>query len=877
MNLFRKIKNLLIILIFVNAQASIDPFDSLNEIDLKTNNNITDPFDSLNRITITNSIEFEKKAQNDENKLTDIAENENRNENITQTTQQTTQQNNDDEYDEQKQIIDVVTSIGNKVSNGNPDLENIAYGFASTELNKLTNDYLENTYYGAKSEFAINFNKQTKLGGSAKFLFPYTFEDFTNTFFTQIGAINNNKRWITHFGLGWRWFPEAQDEDYDGNLMFGLNSVVDYDVTRGHMRYSIGTEIAYDNFELIGNIYKRITDYKDSKDFKKPLDFIQERPANGWDVKLKYFLLPDYIKLAVVLGLQKWQGEKVGVFGEENLEKTPLIYQAGLEYTPFPLITLGVLHNQSTKNNSTNFNLKFNIPFAAEELKNSLKPSYVQKNNLKFKRNDFIDRDYTMPLEYRSKPGKFNIFYCGKSGDTHCFSFKDGFGEVAKNLAVKIVPTDSCVVLDNSGNYKTDNSGKITAYVMDSCTPKTTLNVTAGDTTEQFFITIGNVQFTLTAEPGKIERSETSKLILRGDKLSSGLGVEWKVEGKGSIIKSNNAINESGVATASYQPAVDMEAGEKATVIATVNGLEFKQDIGILIYGNNPLIAIPTTIGNKELSVLTYKNLRPGTEVNWLVDSIENAYLSLEKEIQDQSIKPNQLVTKVPDNGEVIVYLHGLKKSRVVRVYAKNSDPFVPQKFLDIEVKNYTASLRLLPPKENDDTIDYLTDFEIEASNLKPGTKVTWRSKNSNISPKITETIVNDNGTTIGEFTSLRDSKVTNLEILAEYDESSVVRESVAKSINLFKYNLRFSISKPLLTDKDSFTATLTGGKAGQSVLWDITGDGVFVKKDDKFNDNGIATAVIENRAPFTNKIIITAKDVFLDKIFNEEISMQIT
>ncbi|EAJ5693224.1 hypothetical protein IO424_001579 [Campylobacter fetus] len=229
-------------------------------------------------------------------------------------------------------------------------------------------------------------------------------------------------------------------------------------------------------------------------------------------------------------------------------------------------------------------------------------------------------------------------------------------------------------------------------------TPKTTLNVTAGDTTENFLITIGNVQFTLTAAPLEIERYETSKLLLKGDKLSSGLAVEWKVEGKGSIIKSDKIINESGVATASYQPAVSMEAGEKATVVALVNGLEFKQDISILVYGNNNLQASPNIIGNKEVSKLTYKNLRAGTEVTWRVDSVENAYLSESKEI-DAVEAAKEIVQVVPQTGELVMYLHGLNKSRIVRVYAKNSDPFVPQKTLDIEVKNYKAELKLLPPK----------------------------------------------------------------------------------------------------------------------------------------------------------------------------------
>ncbi|EDO9795381.1 hypothetical protein GO117_07890 [Campylobacter fetus] len=204
--------------------------------------------------------------------------------------------------------------------------------------------------------------------------------------------------------------------------------------------------------------------------------------------------------------------------------------------------------------------------------------------------------------------------------------------------------------------------------------------------------------------------------------------------------------------------------------------------------------------------------------------------MSESKEI-DAVEAAKEIVQVVPQTGELVMYLHGLNKSRIVRVYAKNSDPFVPQKTLDIEVKNYKAELKLLPPKVMDNTIDYLEEFEIQASDLKPGTKVTWRSKNSNISPKVSQTTVNDYGITIGEFTSLRDSKVTNLEVVAEYDESSVVRESAAKSINLLKYNLRFSISKTTLTDKDSFAATLTGGKAGQSVLWDIVGDGVITKK----------------------------------------------
>jgi hypothetical protein len=65
---------------------------------------------------------------------------------------------------------------------------------------------------------------------------------------------------------------------------------------------------------------------------------VEERPAEGWDARLKAYL-PFYRNVAFTGAYTQWYGDHVGMFGHSNLEKDPRVWSYGVGYTPVPLVS----------------------------------------------------------------------------------------------------------------------------------------------------------------------------------------------------------------------------------------------------------------------------------------------------------------------------------------------------------------------------------------------------------------------------------------------------------------------------------------------------------------------------------------------------------
>ncbi|WP_277958589.1 inverse autotransporter beta domain-containing protein, partial [Campylobacter hyointestinalis] len=424
--------------------------------------------------------------------------------------------------------------------------------------------------------------------------------------------------------------------------------------------------------------------WRNSKDFES--GYVEERPANGYDIKAK-FAIPDYERLAFTAGVQKWRGDKVLIFGDTtNLETNPTIYSGGIEYSPIPMLTLSAEHSKSSKNKkNTSFNLKFNVPLYDDDaLKRSMNPKYAGlQNTLQASRTNFIERDYSMPLEYRATPNKYYITYCGYiPDDKHCFMITNGFHEAVPDFLVTVKTTDDCVKLDNNGNYITNKDGKVYATIIGACKPTTTLIVTAGSVTEKFPINIKNLSFKLRALPTAIERHEKSVATLNGGTLAANLAVTWRLRSsRGSLTNQQNTTDANGVATAEYVPEPTQIDGEKVDITATVYSVEFETPVTIKVFGNNPddISIDRTVIGENEYAKIIYKNLRPNTNVTFRIDGTGGVLTGKTTEFGTNA---NVVVNEA---GEAIIYVKGqdLANSNL-KVFAKNSDPLVSEKSVNL-------------------------------------------------------------------------------------------------------------------------------------------------------------------------------------------------
>ncbi|AVK81295.1 hypothetical protein C6B32_05470 [Campylobacter fetus subsp. testudinum] len=742
-------------------------------------------------------------------------------------------------------------------------IKSFAVNYITEKINEEMIGYIENYAKGARAEINLRVDtKENNIAGTTKILIPYTTDDFQKTVFAQTGVGEFYKnRWISHAGAGIRFFPDAKSYTDVGNLMFGFNSVYDYDLSRYHQRLSVGAEVMYKNLLLTGNLYERLTSWRNSKDFES--GYVEERPANGYDIKAK-FAIPDYERLAFTAGIQKWHGDRVSLFGDTtNFEKNPLIYSAGIEYSPIPMITLSAEHSRTTKEaKNTNFNLKFNIPIYDDDaLKRSMNPKYAGlQNTLQASRTNFIERDYSMPLEYRATQNKYYIAYCGYiPDDKHCFMITNGFHEAVPDFPVTVKTTDDCVKLDNSGNYITNKDGKVYATIIGACKPTTTLIVTAGSVTEKFPINIKNLSFKLSALPTAIERHETSTATLNGGILAANLPVTWKLKSsRGRLIATENVTNKNGIAKAQFEPEATQTDGEKVDITATVYSVEFETPVTIKVFGNNPddISIDRTVIGENEFAKVIYKNLRPNTNVTFRIDGTGGV---LTDKTTEFGTNANVVVNEA---GEAIIYVKGqdLANSNL-KVFAKNSDPLVSEKSVNLSIKNYTADMTL--PTWNSslygnhqNTIDYRKTFKIKVSNLMPNTTVTWSATNG-ATPNATTSQAAKDGTTEMDFGAISDFAIKDTDISIEYNKNKSVKTSMTKKLNLYQYQLNLTTDKSEIIGDEQYVATLSGGKPGEPVTWTVTGDSQEISKEEVFDENGKAKYTAQGKSPFDLGILL--------------------
>ncbi|HEC1791663.1 TPA: inverse autotransporter beta domain-containing protein, partial [Campylobacter lari] len=769
--------------------------------------------------------------------------------------------------------IQIIGNVYNAKDNKERDelIRDLAGNYLSLQANTLIQEYLHALNHSISSEFNLNYNDRGGLSGNAKVLLPIMSEDNPKiSYFLQsgIGGYDNN-RIIGHFGGGIRYYPNALALNNSGNIMLGLNLVYDHDFSREHKRMSLGFESMIDTLAFHANIYQRLSDWINSYDFDK--DYILERPANGWDIGVKY-AFPSMSNVAVFANMSKWYGEKVAPFGNvsnyEDLEKNPLVYEGGITYSPCPALTFSLSHKRSNESDKqgTNIAMNFNIPLDKDALKHAFDTNLAGINNtIEGSRTHFIDRDYSMVLEYKAINNAYHISYCGNLGDnTHCIMLKNGFNQAVKNVAMSVTPEQKSVILKNGNHYITNDSGKVFVKIIHAYgVHQTNLIAKAGNAQESFPITIiaPKEDFRVFAKPSTIQRYEKSLITFAGSDLASDLDINWKLIGKGSLEKTPNSdkTDKDGNSNIIYKPDANMKDKEKAEIIANVLGVTLKTFVQIAVYGDNDIILDKTTIGNKEKAHASYKNLKANsTKVKWSIQG-DNA-LFIDK---DKTSKELNLIAD--ENGESNVEIIGLNGNEKVKIIAKNmSDALVKEKSKVLEIKNYSATMELpigKDPVTHQDfekgMIDYKSDFEVKLKGLMPKTKVLWKAKDiqSNKTLRISndkESTADDKGESKVVFEGVKDFNIKRLQIIATYNQSVASTQEVSGEIKLHQYTPSINFSKDkihayesenikALKDPklDHVDVTLKGGKPNEKIEWSLSGDATLSNQEATFNASG--------------------------------------
>ena len=212
--------------------------------------------------------------------------------------------------------------------------------------------------------------------------------------FTQLSfqEYEHNRR-IGNFGIGQRW------DVADKKWLLGYNVFFDHDFQRSHNRLGLGAEAWSDYMKFAVNYYHPLSDWKDSKDF----DDYLERAARGFDVRFQGYL-PQYPHLGGSLMYEQYYGDKVALFGKDNLQKDPRAITASIDYTPVPLFTIKAEHKRGQDNKkATKAELTMNYRIGTP-LKDQLDPDMVQvARSVRGSRYDLVDRNNYIVLEYKEK------------------------------------------------------------------------------------------------------------------------------------------------------------------------------------------------------------------------------------------------------------------------------------------------------------------------------------------------------------------------------------------------------------------------------------------------------------------------------------------
>ncbi len=182
--------------------------------------------------------------------------------------------------------------------------------------------------------------------------------------------------------------------------MSGINFFFDHDLSRYHSRAGIGAEYWRDYLKLSSNGYLPLTNWRSAPELDNDYE---ARPANGWDVRAEGWL-PAWPHLGGKLVYEQYYGDEVALFDKDDRQSNPHTITAGLNYTPFPLMTFSAEQRQGKQGeNDTRFAVDFTWQ-PGSAMQKQLDPNEVAaRRSLAGSRYDLVDRNNNIVLEYRKK------------------------------------------------------------------------------------------------------------------------------------------------------------------------------------------------------------------------------------------------------------------------------------------------------------------------------------------------------------------------------------------------------------------------------------------------------------------------------------------
>ncbi|HDY1266755.1 Ig-like domain-containing protein [Escherichia coli] len=291
----------------------------------------------------------------------------------------------------EQQIASTSQQIGSLLAEdmNSEQAANMARAWASSQASGAMTDWLSR--FGT-ARITLGVDEDFSLKNSQfDFLHPW-YETPDNLFFSQHTLHRTDERTQINNGLGWRHFTPT--------WMSGINFFFDHDLSRYHSRAGIGAEYWRDYLKLSSNGYLRLTNWRSAPELDNDYE---ARPANGWDVRAEGWL-PAWPHLGGKLVYEQYYGDEVALFDKDDRQSNPHAITAGLNYTPFPLMTFSAEQRQGKQGeNDTRFAVDFTWQ-PGSAMQKQLDPNEVAaRRSLAGSRYDLVDRNNNIVLEYRKK------------------------------------------------------------------------------------------------------------------------------------------------------------------------------------------------------------------------------------------------------------------------------------------------------------------------------------------------------------------------------------------------------------------------------------------------------------------------------------------
>ncbi|EMX4914742.1 inverse autotransporter adhesin YeeJ [Escherichia coli] len=291
----------------------------------------------------------------------------------------------------EQQIASTSQQIGSLLAEdmNSEQAANMARGWASSQASGAMTDWLSR--FGT-AKITLGVDEDFSLKNSQfDFLHPW-YETPDNLFFSQHTLHRTDERTQINNGLGWRHFTPT--------WMSGINFFFDHDLSRYHSRAGIGAEYWRDYLKLSSNGYLRLTNWRSAPELDNDYE---ARPANGWDVRAEGWL-PAWPHLGGKLVYEQYYGDEVALFDKDDRQSNPHAITAGLNYTPFPLMTFSAEQRQGKQGeNDTRFAVDFTWQ-PGSAMQKQLDPNEVAaRRSLAGSRYELVDRNNNIVLEYRKK------------------------------------------------------------------------------------------------------------------------------------------------------------------------------------------------------------------------------------------------------------------------------------------------------------------------------------------------------------------------------------------------------------------------------------------------------------------------------------------